>query len=245
MTDSNSLLDHAEAILTSVKELIGKMRAPLSIPERPRVALFLTIAEQFESAIRLGRAGMGTHGAVHVRSMLEALVSMNMLAMRLDYVDQMRFEKFKGEKKLYESLLKNHDLPDDQKTALQARLTQCKASYDALFAKGIRPKKITDDFSSAGLAEFIAPYTILCSLSHNDLVALATRHQGETGMTYKAVVADNFMQSIYSVAMTAMMTAAKPLGEIARFNADGHFFEHLFQGMNQVWGSYLQSVGAK
>jgi len=72
----------------------------MSTPERPRVALFPSIAEQFESAIRLGRAGMDTHGGVHVRSMLEAPVSMNLLATRPGYVDQMHFEKVRGEKKL-------------------------------------------------------------------------------------------------------------------------------------------------
>jgi hypothetical protein len=239
---NSTLLDYAEAILASTQELIGKMRAPTGAPARPRTALFLTIAEQFEAAIRLGRAGMGTHGAVHVRSMLEALVSMNLLAIRPDYVDQMHFEKIRGEKKLYESLLKNHDLADEQKAPLQARLTACEAAYAAFRAKGLQPKKITDDFSLAGLVEFIAPYTVLCSLSHNDLVALAARHQGDDGMVYKAVVDDDLMQSIYSVAMAVMVSAAQPLGELAKF-PDGHF-ERCFQDMNNTWGTFLQSVGA-
>lgn len=243
MTDTPALLDYAEAILRSAQELIGKMRAPTSAPGRPRVALFLTIAEQYESAIRLGRAGMGTHGAVHVRSMLEALVSMNLLATRPDYVDQMHFEKIRGEKKLYESLLKNHDLADEQKAGLQARLTASEAAYAELRAKGLQPKKITDDFSAAGLAEFIAPYIVLCTFSHNDLVSLAARHQGDTGMTYKAVVPDDLMQSIYSVAMAAMVSAAQPLGDLARFTVDGHF-DRCFQDMNNTWGTFLQSVGA-
>lgn len=244
MTGTPALLDYAEAILASVQEMIGKMRAPTSAPDRPRVALFLTIAEQFESAIRLGKAGMGTHGAVHVRSMLEALVTMNLLAIDPAYPDHLVFENIRGEKNLYDSLLKNHDLPEAQKLALQARLTTCQASYDALRAKGHKPKKITDDFGTAGMVEFIAPYTILCSLSHNDLAALAARHQGDTGMTYKAVVADELMQSIYSVAMTVMVTAAKPMGEIARFSVDGHF-DRLFQDMNNTWGTYLRSVSGQ
>lgn len=231
MSVTPGILDTAEAILASVQELIGKMRAPLSTPERPRVALFLSIAEQFESAIRLGRAGMGTHGAEHVRSMLEALVSMNLLATQANYADQMRFEKIRGEKKLYDSLLKNHDLADEQKAGLQARLTASEAAYAELRAKGFKPKKITDYFTTAGLAEFIAPYVVLCNFSHNDLVSLAARHQGDTGMTYKAIVPDDLMQSIYSVAIAVMVSAAKPLGEIARFSVDGHF-ERLFQDMN-------------
>jgi hypothetical protein len=243
MTDTPTLLEYAEAILASVKKLIGKMQAPMAAPGRPQVALFLTIAEQFEAAILLGRVGMGTHGAVHVRSMLEALVTMNLLAIDPAYPGHLVFEKIRGEKNLYDSLLKNHDLPDAQKTDLQARLTASQASYDALRAQGHKPKKISVDFTTAGLAEFIAPYTVLCSLSHNDLAALAARHQGDTNMTYKAIVPDDLMQSIYSVAMTAMVTAAKPMGEIARFSIDGHF-DRVFQEMNNAWGAFLQSVSA-
>jgi hypothetical protein len=243
MTDTPSLLDYAEAILASVKELIGKMRAPTSAPGRPRVALFLTITEQFEASILLGRVGMGTHGAVHVRSMLEALVSMNLLATNTGYVDQMRFEKLRGEKNLYERLLSNPDIPPGHLAVLQARQVECKAQYDPLFAQGLRPRRISEDFVPAGMGDFIGPYTILCGLSHNDLATLAYRHQGDTGMTYKAVVPDEMMQTVYSVAMAVMVTAAKPLGDIARFTVDGHF-DRVHQDMNNAWGAYLQSVGA-
>ncbi len=242
MTDT-TLLGTAESILKSAQELISKMRAPATTPERPRVALYLTITEQFEAAIRLGRVGMGTHGAVHVRSMLEALLSMNLLAQRPGFTDQMRFDKLKGEKKLYESLLTNPNIPAADRASVQTRLDVCKAEYDALFAQGLRPRRITEDFSPAGLADFIGPYTVLCGLSHNDLFALAARHQGDQVMTYKAVVDDDLMQSIYSVAMTVMVSATEPLATITRFTVDGHY-DRCFQDMNNAWGAFLQSVGA-
>lgn len=242
MTDNPTLLDYAEATLASVRALIDKMRAPLSTPDRPRAALFLTIAEQFEAAIRLGRAGLGTHGAVHVRSMLEALVSMKLLGLLPGYADQMRFEKLRGEKKLYENILTDHDIPAEQRAPLQKLLAVCKLEYDALFARGLRPRRISEDFGPAGLAGFIAPYTMLCGFSHNDLAILAARHQGDQGMTYRTEVPDDMMLSIYTVAITVIVSAAQPLRDIALF-PEGHF-DRVFQEMNHIWGTFLQQAGA-
>jgi len=51
------------------------------------------------------------------------------------------------------------------------------------------------------------------------------------------------MQTVYSLAMGVMVSAAQPLGSLARFSVDGHF-DRVFQDMNNAWGAYLQSVGA-
>lgn len=241
MKDCASVLDFASEILASVQALIGKMRAPLWSPARPRVALFLTIAEQFEAALHLARGGMGTHSAVHVRSMLEALVAMNLLGLDKDYVDQMRFEKLRAEKKVYQGVLSNQSINAEQRVDLEARLAACKTDYDSLFAKGLRPKRISEDLSRAGLADLSGPYTILCGFSHNDLAVVAFRHQGDDGMTYCAPVPADVMQTIFSTAMVIVVTAARSLNEIAKF-PEG-YFEHHYQELDRILGDFLQAAG--
>ena len=238
-TPTLTLLDYAEAIQSCAVEVISRLSPPLIPPGRPRVALYLTIAEQFDAAIRLGRCGAGTHSAVHVRSMVEALVSMNLLATDPRHVDRMRFEKVRGEKRLYESLLSNTDLPNGQRQNLEARLMTCKAEYDALFAKGQRPRPISGDFGTTGLSQFAAPYTVLCGFSHNDLAVIALRHQGDHGMTYRAEVPQEVMHSIFSIGMAVMIAATGPLPDIAMF-PEGHF-EDLYAEMIAIWETYLKS----
>nr|MBH1517797.1 hypothetical protein [Stenotrophomonas maltophilia] len=79
--------------LTAVNTLIGCMRPPLAPPGRPQCALFLTVAEQFEAAVRLAHAGLITHSAVHVRSMLEATADLHLLGQDSQHVERMRYKQ--------------------------------------------------------------------------------------------------------------------------------------------------------
>ncbi|WP_277185461.1 hypothetical protein [Caballeronia sp. BR00000012568055] len=73
------LIDTSEQLLEHLQGLIVRSRPPRGGGDRISVGLVLTIAEQFEAALRLTRAQMSTHAATHVRSMIEALVVMKML----------------------------------------------------------------------------------------------------------------------------------------------------------------------
>lgn len=67
-TTALQLLKSAEQILEGLRSLIIRARAPLVSPDRLRVSLVLTIAEQFEAMLHLANAHMSTHAATHVRS---------------------------------------------------------------------------------------------------------------------------------------------------------------------------------
>lgn len=238
MADTTSTLDIAGQLLGTAQALLRRMHPALSAPDRPRCALFLTIVEQYESALHLVRIGLITHSAVHVRSMMEALVAMTILGQDGGFVDQMHYERLRGEKKVYENLLANtKGLPSEQHADLEARLAACKATFDPLHAKGLRPHVISKDFSKAGFVDLAAPYAMLCSFSHNDLVALAYRHQGDQGMTYRAAVEPEVVLTMMSMAMVTLVAAAKPLGEIAKF-PDGHFEQH-YQELDRLLGVFL------
>lgn len=238
MPDTATTLEIADQLLGTAQALLARMRPALSPPDRPRCALFLTIVEQYESALHLARIGLVTHSAVHVRSMLEALVAMTLLGQDGGFVDQMHYERLRGEKKVYENVLANTAaLPPDQRTDLEARLAACKAAFDPLHAKGLRPHVISKDFSKAGFGDLAAPYAMLCGFSHNDLFALAYRHQGDQGMTYRAAVAPEVVLTIMSVAMVTLVAAAKPLDGLAKF-PDGHFEQHIGE-MDRLLGVFL------
>jgi len=238
MPDTATTLGIAGQMLSTAQALLGRMRPALSAPDRPRCALFLTILEQYESALHLARIGLVTHSAVHVRSMLEALVAMTLLGQDGGFVDQMHYERLRGEKKVYENVLANTaGLPPEQRADLEARLAMCKASFDPLHAKGLRPHVISKDFSKAGFGDLAAPYAMLCGFSHNDLFVLAYRHQGDQGMTYRAAVEPEVVLTILSVAMITLVASAKPLGGLAQF-PEGHFEQH-YGEMDRLLGVLL------
>jgi hypothetical protein len=236
------VINAADSMIAATRELIDNLHPPTTSPGRLRVTLFLTIAEQFEACVQLLRVHMTSHAAVHTRSMLEALVSMNLLGQREDYVEQMLYKQLKGKKKLLENLVQNEYLPDESKPLIQSMLLESIPAFDEKHKAGIRSKQIGDEMLEAGLAELIPPYLMLCGFSHNDIGVLALRHQGDDVMTYMAPVHDEITVSIFMTAIKILVQAAEPLPRIALF-PEG-IFEIGFQKMNNLWGEALDACDA-
>jgi hypothetical protein len=231
------LLKTAEKILEDLRSLIVRARPPLGSPDRLRVSLVLTIAEQFEATLHLANAHMSTHAATHVRSMIEALVAMKMLETSTTYVDQMRYEKLKGERRVYKGILADPHTPDQLKDSIKEMDDICLSECDIFRAAGLKPKRISDDISAAGLDHLVGPYSMLCAFSHNDLAALAFRHQNETNMVYKQADSPKFVESIISTSLIVLMDATDQFGRLAKF-PDNHFHT-VFAEMNAKWVDVL------
>ncbi|MXV06521.1 MULTISPECIES: DUF5677 domain-containing protein [unclassified Xanthomonas] len=227
--------------LREVGELIGAMRPPLKPPGRPQCALFLTIAEQFEATVRLAQAGLLTHSAVHVRSMLEALADLYLLARDVEHVDRMKHKQLHGEKSFYDSI--REALQDDVRNMIDTRLVEVEKRYAPLHARFKRKRSQADTFAAADLRVLIGPYTLLCSYAHSDLTALAQRHQGQHGMAHRAEVPNEIAFLILSLASMALMQATLPIKEIAKF-PDGKFDTH-FQCMDRLYGKLMELRPAK
>lgn len=228
----------AEQELVPMNALIAGMRPPLTPPGRPQCALFLTVAEQFEAAILLAQAGLITHSAVHVRSMLEATADLYLLGKDSQHVKRMKYEQVRGEKRFYEQMLASQDLPASARQMIEGRMDQCLNRYQPLHAEiGKNRPSQADSFAAADMAFVIGFYTMLCGFSHNDLSALALRHQGETTMTHRAEVPEEIAFLILMLASTALLHAAHPMKDIAR-SPDDEFDRH-FGKMNDLHGKIL------
>ncbi|WP_156440233.1 MULTISPECIES: DUF5677 domain-containing protein [unclassified Burkholderia] len=234
------LLNTSGRILDGMRNLIVRSRPPKGGPDRMRVALVLTIAEQFEAALRLGNAHMSTHAATHVRSMIEALVVMRKLKTNAGYVNQLRYDKLHGEKRVYEGILSDPSIPDEAKLSVKNRLDTCLLEFNSLHAEKYRPKKISQEFGDTGLFHLVGPYAMLCGFSHNDLAVLAFRHQGDSSMVYKQDDDPTLVQSVFSTGLIVLMDAAHQFGKIAKFPDD--YFEPIFSSMNKEWHGVLDKT---
>jgi hypothetical protein len=231
------LLNTAGQILEDLRSLIVRSCPPKGGPDRLRVGLVLTITEQFEATLRLANAHMCTHSATHARSMIEALVAMKMLESDSGYIDQMRYEKLRGERRVYEGIFSDPNIPDDLKESIKENYDICKSECEAFRASGRKPKNISDDLGAAKLWHLVGPYSMLCAFSHNDLAVLALRHQGEKSMVYKQDDSPELVESIIATALLVLMDATHQLGTIAKF-PDNHF-DSVFSAMNQKWSSVV------
>jgi hypothetical protein len=206
--------------LSEVNQLIAGMRPPLGPPGRPQCALFLTIVEQFECTIRLANAGLITHSAVHVRSMLEATADLHLLGRDSQHVKRMQYEQARGEKRFYYHMLASQALPSSVRKMIDDRMEACLARYRPLHA-GVSKNMLSqaESFAAADMDFVTGLYTMLCAFTHNDLSALALRHQGERSLTHRAAAPDEVAFLILSLASTAVLHASHPMGGVAAFPA--------------------------
>lgn len=225
--------------LKEVDQLIETMRPPLVSPGRLQCALFLTIAEQFESVVRLANAGLITHSAILVRSMLEAAADLRLLGTEAEYVERMRYNRASGEKRFYEQLLASERLPDDVREWIDLRQPALLDHHAPLHEQFRRSKRTqADTFVAADMTYVVGYYTMLCSFAHNDITALAFRHQGIGSMTYKAAIPDEISFVIVQLASTALMLATEQMRGIAKFADDQ--FESRFNSMNAAFATLLR-----
>ncbi|MEG0192171.1 MAG: DUF5677 domain-containing protein [Stenotrophomonas sp.] len=232
--------------LEVLHRLVKHMRAPPAAPARPMCALFLTMAEQFEAVARLTKGGLVTHAAVHVRSMMEALTDIRLLAKSKTHVDVMRFKQLQGEKRTYErALAPSALLPSADRQVMEKHLEDCEERYKTAFdliSKEQRSAKTADAFTSADLPELLAPYTILCSMAHNDLAALALRHQGEHTMQMRADVPLEVSVLVHTMAHYSLMVAVEMLPRITRFTDDA--FDPHHRQMKEIHLALLEACGS-
>lgn len=227
MSTTSIAVELSKQQLSAARTLASEMLAPLHTPGRPQCVLFLTITEQLEAAVLLTEAGLATHAAVHVRSMLEALVDQRLLGKHERYADRMRFTLQKSEVKLHSQSLDVPELPEEQRAFYAAKLEAAQRSLADLEAKVPKPERsvpMADKFKDADLGVLLSYYTMLCSFAHNDLAALAFRHQGDEGLKLRAPDDEGLAFLVLFVAHVAVVTATQAVGEAATL-PEGRFDE--------------------
>ncbi len=241
VSGEDAFLAASEIISSHVEEIISHMRPPLGSPGRLQTGLFLTIAEQFEAALLLAHSGAASHSAVHVRSMIEALLAFKLLEKDADYVEQMKFNQLKGQKKILEGIINDTDIPEDTKSQIRPAFKDCLDDYQTLYSKGIRTRQIADNFGHAGLAHLAAPYSFLCSFSHNDIAIIAARHEGDTGLIYKARSPSDMAISILSIALMVIGEVVASMEKIAKFPED--LFPRVIPEIMETWRLGINACG--
>jgi len=207
-------------------------------------ALFLTMVEQFEATARLMEANLVSHAGVHVRSMMEALANFQCLAESPSHVDVMLYKNLEGEKRAYKSAVEAEMLSVEDQLAMATRLTDCNERHSQHKRKLTKEQLNTQMptlFKRGGVSELLTPYTILCSMAHSDLSALAMRHQGRETMEFRREVPRAMNVLVYSMAHYSLMHALPTLPTIAQFR-DGSFERH-FNKMVDIHGSLLTELG--
>jgi hypothetical protein len=228
----------AEIVSLAALDLIGTMQPSRNQSERARAALFLNIVENLNACNILVREGLDTHGALHVRSMLESLVNMTLLE-KPNHLKQMYFDKIDGELKIFTELTKDPHLSAESHTYILEKIKELSPEREALRAEGFRKRVISKSIKEANLPFLATSYVTLNSMAHWDLAALSERYESENGnLQVFAKARPSVTVGIAWIAIQIMVMATEAVKEVAKFT-DGSY-EKEFNRMNQAWGFFLQ-----
>lgn len=212
MKDIQGMFDRAERFKVDVDELFGRIEVKDSGEHRVAMMLMLTIAEQYAVALRLFQCGSSSHAPIVLRSMLEALVSLNLLVKDPKHADQMRFKDASENVRLCDDYINDLDMQQDKE--MVELLTKLKAEaendFKELRAKGFKKKHIADEFELAGIKDNYLAYRVYCGATHNQLTALMARHAGNP-LRYNEEPPESSREAILSCMVTMLVRAVHTL----------------------------------
>lgn len=228
----------AEIVGLAALDLISTMQPSLVQSERARAALFLNIIENLNACNILVREGLDTHGALHVRSMLESLVNMTLLK-KPNHLRQMYYDKIEGELKTFTELISDPHLSSESVTYIQEKIRKLSPEREALRTEGFRKKVVSKSIKEANLPFLATSYVTLNSMAHWDLAVLSERYEIDGGsLQVFAKTRPSVTFGIVWIAIQIMVMATDAVKEVARF-AEGSY-EREFNKMNNAWGILLQ-----
>jgi len=212
MKNISKMLNSAERFKILVDELLGRVEVKDAGEHRVASILFLTIAEQYSATLHLVRGGFSSHAPTMAKSMLEALVNLQLIVMDSSHADQMRYKDASENIRLFNDYAKDPEVQQDK--AIIQTLTEWKTQAEVVFnelrANGFKKKNIEDEFERAGLNNNYIAYRVYCATAHNQLTTLKARHAGVPILRYHeeapAESTASLLTSIVSILGRAVQT---------------------------------------
>lgn len=208
--------------LTEYEKLLGKFHVQDAGEARVAVCLILTAAEQFGAALTLYENGYSSHAQSHIRSMLEAHISVEILARDPTHADQLVFESAREEKKFLDEYISTPEIQDDEKALdlVRGMLDDAQRALAKLAPLNLRHRTALQTFQLADKAELYLAFRQLSSFAHPDLRAVAQRHIGEKELLYKQPLPDSAAIAYLAMGLTMLVRLMERLPSFTDLTAE-------------------------
>jgi len=173
----------AITILDSYEVLLSRARVGDSGEARIGACLTLTIFEQFRSALHLIDAGLGTHAAGPIRSMLEGVADLMNLSKSADYLDQLHYEDARSNVAMFSGVLNLKGISGEIAEMAAERVSTETPIRDRLAKAGHKKIYIDQKLKDVDIGDAYAQYRILCTMVHTSITSLKARHAGRERLT--------------------------------------------------------------
>ncbi|WP_315134649.1 DUF5677 domain-containing protein [Achromobacter marplatensis] len=186
--------------------------------------LTLSIFEQFQAAMRLSGAGLASHAAGPIRSMLDGLGDLLNLSTSPDYVESMKLYTARENGKLFDELLASDNIDDEMRGTLNDWIGLNRPIVADLTARGVKTSGLKEKLTNAGAGGMYVSYRVLCAFVHSNVTTLLQRHDNGSPpvLEYRAPIRPEVIVMLHNLAMDYLIRC---VNEIPKFStgvpADG------------------------
>ena len=207
----------ATTILEMFDGLIGRANVADSGEARIGACLTLTIFEQFRAALCLVDAGLASHSAGPIRSMLEGAADLLNLSANAQYLDQLRYENARNNVALFNEYARLDNVPEDIGATLAEWVEREEPVRKELRKAGYEKLAIEEKLKRADLGPTYVQYRILCAFVHTSITSMIARHAGRERMTELDYCRPAEPPVIGMLLLIAVDLLVRAVGELHRF----------------------------
>lgn len=179
--------------------------------------LTLSIFEQFHAAMKLSGAGLASHAAGPIRSMLDGLGDLLNLSASPAYVDSMKLYTARENGKLFDELLASDNIDDEMRGTLNDWIGLNRPIVAELTAREIKTSGLKDKLTNVGVGGMYVSYRVLCAFVHSNVTTLLQRHDNGSSpvLEYRAPIRPEVIVMLHNLAMDYLIRC---VNEISKFS---------------------------
>ncbi|WP_250518577.1 DUF5677 domain-containing protein [Caballeronia sp. ATUFL_M1_KS5A] len=204
MLDLKRIHETANAIIQMFEDELLPRITVQADDEAAKMAACLTLSifEQFHAAMKLSGAGLASHAAGPIRSMLDGLGDLLNLSKSPAYVDSMKLYTARENGKLFAELLASDGIDDAMRDTLNGWAGQNKPIVAELTAREVKVCGLRDKLTNAGVGQIYVSYRVLCAFVHSNVTTLLQRHDSGSSpvLEYRAPIRPEVVVMLHNLA---------------------------------------------
>lgn len=179
--------------------------------------LTLSIFEQCHAAMKLSGAGLASHAAGPIRSMLDGLGDLLNLSVSPAYVESMKLYTARENGKLFDELLASDNIDDQMRETLNDWISLNRRIVAELATREVKTSGLKDKLTNVGGGGMYVSYRVLCAFVHSNVTTLLQRHDSSSSpvLEYRAPIRPEVIVMLHKLAIDYLIRC---VNEIPKFS---------------------------
>ncbi|AUT62867.1 hypothetical protein C2L65_25155 [Paraburkholderia terrae] len=243
MPDLKRIHETANAIIGLLESEALKRVEVSADSEAARMSACLTMSifEQFHAAMALVEAGLASHAAGPIRSMLDGLGDLMNLAKDQSYLDSMKLDTACENGGLFREFMKSPSIDESMREELTRWVDHDKPIIDELTGRKVKRYDMRQKLRNVGVEPIYVSYKLLCAHVHPNVTTLGSRHGNHSDqLVYRGPLPRDAEIMLHTLAVDYLVRC---VSEIPKFSK-GITVEEIDALTNKAVGMWREVVPA-